>query len=80
MKQTIVFILTFAILSALPFLWHQFSFVDVGFPFAYLHRANYIGFTGTGTNVSFLILNLFYDLLFAVMLIWVSYKFIKNNR
>jgi len=82
MKYFVIFILSFVLVSVLPFLWNQFSFVEAGFPFTYLKKTNYEGETGGGFMISFVLLNLAYDLVIAAIFVWIlSYirPYIKNN-
>lgn len=82
MKFVVLFILSFLLVSALPFLWNQFSFVEVGFPFPYLQRMTIEGSEFTSTTISFQRVNFAYDLILVGIFVWVLYKFrttLKSN-
>ena len=75
MKYILMFILSFVLISALPFLWNQFSFVEAGFPFPYLHitivdhpEMNY-------TVFRYVKLNLVYDLALLGIFVWIITKY-----
>ncbi|MGY4383473.1 hypothetical protein ACVWYN_000492 [Pedobacter sp. UYP24] len=80
MKFFPVFILSFLLLSLLPFIWNQFSFIEAGFPFPYLEKVSYVGSSGTGTRVSFIVLNLVYDLILAIGFAWIVIKIWSTIR
>ena len=82
MKFFVLFILSFLLVSALPFLWNQFSFVEAGFPFPYLQRMTFEGSEFTSTTISFLRVNFAYDLILVGIFVWVLYRFsatLKSN-
>jgi hypothetical protein len=82
MKFVAIFILSFILASALPFLWNQFSFVNAGFPFPYLQRMTFEDSEFTSTTISFLRVNFAYDLILVGIFVWVLYKFrvtLKSN-
>ncbi|ETZ24113.1 hypothetical protein N824_16370 [Pedobacter sp. V48] len=82
MKFVVIFILSFILVSALPFLWNEFSFVKAGFPFPYLQRMTFEDSEFTSTTISFLRVNFAYDLILAGIFVWVLYKFrttLKSN-
>ncbi len=65
MKFFFSFILCFLVMSLLPFLWNQFSFVEAGFPFPYLFRKSFDSADGSALIIGSRPLNLLYDLLIA---------------
>jgi len=71
MKFFITFISCFMLMSALPFLWNQFSFVEAGFPFPYLHKKSFETADSSAMMISFLRVNLLYDLIITAVLAWV---------
>ena len=74
MKVFLLFILSFILLSALPFLWKKFQFVELGFPFVYMHRSV---FESSGYNqyaYAFANLNLAYDLILVAIAVWISIR------
>jgi len=75
MKFFVLFILSFLLVSALPFLWNQFSFVKAGFPFPYLQRMTFENSEFTSTTISFVRVNFAYDLILVGIFVWVFYKF-----
>lgn len=75
MKFVVIFILSFILVSALPFIWNQFSFVEAGFPFPYLQSVTFEGSISTATVISFVKLNLGYDLILVGIFVWVLFKF-----
>lgn len=82
MKFFVLFILSFLLVSALPFLWNQFSFVKAGFPFPYLQRMTFENSEFTSTTISFVRVNFAYDLILVGIFVWAFYKFsaaIKGN-
>jgi hypothetical protein len=75
MKFVVIFILSFILVSALPFIWNQFSFVEAGFPFPYLQRVTFEDSISTAKVISFVKLNLGYDLILVGIFVWVLFKF-----
>jgi hypothetical protein len=81
MKYFVMLLLCFALMSSLPLLWNQFSFIEAGFPFPFLDKMYLETTAGSGLSVSFIILNLVYDLvIFALFVGTFTYirKYIKN--
>jgi hypothetical protein len=70
MKFFITFILCFLLMSALPILWNQFSFVEAGFPFPYLFKKSIETAEMSALSISSRPLYLLYDLLIAAILAW----------
>ncbi|MBT2621875.1 hypothetical protein [Chryseobacterium sp. ISL-6] len=83
MKFVIIFILSFIMVSALPFFWNQFSFVELGFPFPFLQRMTIDDPLGTTTVVPYFKLNFVYDLVLVGICVWaLNYYFkqrLRNN-
>ncbi|MEJ7560725.1 MAG: hypothetical protein WKF66_20610 [Pedobacter sp.] len=74
MKRVILFVLSFLLISALPFLWNQFSFVEAGFPFAFVKRS-VIEVPGYSQSVySYVIQYLVYDLILIAVSLWLFTK------
>lgn len=80
MRYFLLIVISFVVLSFLPFLWHQFSFVEVGFPFAYLEKKTIAGGDGNGMVIYIERLNFLYDLLIAVIVALVLNYFILPGR
>ncbi|ATP55109.1 hypothetical protein CPT03_00800 [Pedobacter ginsengisoli] len=80
MKFVALFILSFALLSALPFLWNQFSFVKVGFPFTYLEKTNYESPEFTSTTISLIRENLLYDLVIVAIFTLMLTTFLRSGE
>lgn len=76
MKYLLIFISAFVVVSFLPFLWNHFSFAEAGFPFPYMQKTLIVGLSGTGTKVSFILLNFVYDFVIVAILVWI-YKAFK---
>lgn len=74
MKVLGLFVLSFALLSALPFLWNQFQFVEFGFPFVYMQRSIYKGSDYEQQGYVFEILNVVYDLIIVAIAVWAFTK------
>ncbi|WP_285055368.1 hypothetical protein [Pedobacter ginsengisoli] len=70
MKFFITFILCLLLMSALPILWNQFSFVEAGFPFIYLFKKTFDAADGNALIIAWRPLNLLYDVLIAAILAW----------
>jgi len=68
MKFFTTFILCFLLMSALPILWNQFSFVEAGFPFRYLFKKNFETADSSALLIASRPLNLLYDLLIAAII------------
>jgi hypothetical protein len=82
MKYFVIFIFAFLLVSVLPFLWNQFSFVEAGFPFTYLKKTNYEDAMGSSFMVSFVSSYLVYDLVIVGIFVWLlTYirTYIKGN-
>jgi hypothetical protein len=70
MKVVALFILSFFLVSALPFIWNQFTFVQVGFPFTYMQRSVIEMPEYSQSVYSFVKLNLVYDLIVMAIAVW----------
>ena len=74
MKLAVLFVLSFVLISAVPFLWNQFTFVEAGFPFAYAKRS-VIEVPGYSQSVySYVIPYLVYDLILVAVFLWLFTK------
>jgi len=80
MKFFITFILCFLVMSALPFLWNQFSFVAAGFPFPYLFKKSFETAEVSAMLISSLPLHLLYDLVITAILTWAIRFFISYRQ
>ena len=80
MKIILLFILSFVLLSALPFFWNQFSFVEAGFPFPYLQKITIENPEMSSTIVTYSGLNLLYDLVLTGIFVWALYQFKMINN
>ncbi|MET4082031.1 hypothetical protein ABIB40_001987 [Pedobacter sp. UYP30] len=67
MKFFTLFIACFAALSLLPLFWTHFQFTELGYPFSFTQKNSMIGESGSGLTISFIPINLFYDLLVAFL-------------
>ncbi|MEJ2902320.1 hypothetical protein WAE58_07780 [Pedobacter panaciterrae] len=71
MKYFLIGVLCFALMSALPLLWNHFSFVELGFLFPYLQKKTFEGVEGSSFMISFISLNLLYDLAIVAIFVWM---------
>ena len=78
MKFFITFILCFLLMSALPILWNQFSFVEAGFPFPYLFKKSIETAEVSAISISSSPVHLLYDLLIAAILAW-TIRFLSSK-
>jgi hypothetical protein len=82
MKVAILFVLSFVVISALPFLWNQFQFVEVGFPFVYVHRSVIESPEIVQHSYMYVTRYLLYDLILVAVSIWLFSKIrtVVGNR
>ncbi|MGY4385583.1 hypothetical protein ACVWYN_002623 [Pedobacter sp. UYP24] len=74
MKIALLFVVSFVLISALPFLWNQFSFAEAGFPFAYVKRS-VVEIPGYSQSAYLYVLPyLVYDLILVAVSIWLFTK------
>jgi hypothetical protein len=82
MKIALLFVVSFVLISSLPFLWNQFSFVEAGFPFAYVRRS-VVEIPGYSQSAYFYVMRyLIYDLILVAVSIWLVTKIrtVVKNR
>ena len=71
MRYFLTFILFFLLMSALPLLWNQFSFVEAGFPFWYVQKKT-VELPGYMQSAYYYQpLNLLYDLIVTAIFVWL---------
>jgi hypothetical protein len=82
MKIALLFVVSFVLISALPFLWNQFSFVEAGFPFAYVKRS-VIEIPGYSQSAYLYVIRyLIFDLILVAVSLWLFTKMrtaVKNK-
>ena len=71
MKLVILFVLSFVIISALPFLWNQFTFVEAGFPFPFVKISTIESEEYAQTVYLYDKLFMLYDLVLLAVVIWM---------
>jgi hypothetical protein len=68
------------LISALPLLWNQFSFVEAGLPFSYMKISKLETADVSSFGVSFILRYLLYDLVIVAVFVWILTYFRKTIK